>query len=129
MINKCAERRGDWSGGSGCSHCPCAERCRAESPIGAELSSLKTSSVTWSLPSGTIQFVKLSVVLYCVKERLLKQRLCFERTWKSSTQWSFVVRAAGGIEGQQKLVSTDWVKREFREAWKYSPTSLTIEEL
>jgi tetratricopeptide (TPR) repeat protein len=30
---------------------------------------------------------------------------------------------------QKKSVSTDWVKKEFSEAWKYSSTSLRIEDL
>ena len=33
------------------------------------------------------------------------------------------------LKVQKKSVSTDWVKREFTEAWKYSPASLTIEDL
>ena len=33
------------------------------------------------------------------------------------------------LKAQQKLVSTDWVQKEFSEAWKYSPASLRIEDL
>lgn len=33
------------------------------------------------------------------------------------------------LKVQKKSVSTDWVKKEFTEAWKYSPASLTIEDL
>jgi hypothetical protein len=33
------------------------------------------------------------------------------------------------LKVQQKSVSTDWVKKEFSEAWKYSPTSLSINDL
>jgi tetratricopeptide (TPR) repeat protein len=33
------------------------------------------------------------------------------------------------LKVQKKSVSADWVKKEFTEAWKYSPASLTIEDL
>jgi tetratricopeptide (TPR) repeat protein len=33
------------------------------------------------------------------------------------------------LKVQQKSVSAEWVKKEFSEAWKYSPTSLRIEDL
>ena len=33
------------------------------------------------------------------------------------------------LKVQKKSVSTDWVRREFTEAWKYSPASVTIEDL
>jgi tetratricopeptide (TPR) repeat protein len=33
------------------------------------------------------------------------------------------------LKVQKKSVSTDWVRREFTEAWKYSSASLTIEDL
>jgi tetratricopeptide (TPR) repeat protein len=33
------------------------------------------------------------------------------------------------LKVQQKSVSTDWVRKEFSEAWKYSPTLLSINDL
>ena len=33
------------------------------------------------------------------------------------------------LKAQQKAVSADWVKKEFSEAWKYSPTALRIDDL
>ena len=33
------------------------------------------------------------------------------------------------LKAQKKSVSMDWVRREFTEAWKYSPASLRIEDL
>ena len=33
------------------------------------------------------------------------------------------------LKAQQKLVGTDWVRKEFSEAWKYSSASLRIEDL
>jgi hypothetical protein len=32
------------------------------------------------------------------------------------------------LKVQQKSVSTGWVRKEFGEAWKYSPTLLSIDD-
>ena len=64
------------------------------------------------------------------KARPPRQRLCFARTSRSIH--AMAVRCLGcwkHSRPSRKSVSTDWVKKEFTEAWKYSSASLRVEDL